>query len=111
MEGIDGPIDFSIKNQSEEILKNPAALIGPFLTMSENQNSKRKNDENLGENQKRRKTSRDEAIDLSFTKSFEGSETSDSGNHSNLPSGDEGREKYFFIFFFIIFENKFIFFF
>lgn len=84
---------------------NPQAPILQYTTGMENINhlvnrlvnpeptsSKRKNENDAErDNQKRRrKTSRDEAIDLSFktSDSLEGSETSDSGNHSNTDEGE-----------------------
>ena len=97
MSEIDTPIDFSIKNQSKESKSNPT-LIGLLSKMINSETAKRKSDDQTDDStennsKRRRKASNDEAIDLSFkaTDSLEGSETSDSGNHSNMASGDEGK--------------------
>lgn len=62
-------------------------LVNPEPTSSKRKNE---NDAERDNQKRRRKTSRDEAIDLSFktSDSLEGSETSDSGNHSNTDEGE-----------------------
>ena len=93
----DSPLNFSVKNQGEKQLVDQsglatAGLVGLLAKMAET-SQKRKCEAECEEHLKRRrKTSNDEAIDLSFklSDSLEGSETSDSGNHSNVASGDEG---------------------